>query len=31
MGEELNKVLQNSSSEEYNENKHSEGCNVEIE
>jgi hypothetical protein len=31
MGEELNEVLQNSNNEEYKENKHSEGCNVEID
>jgi hypothetical protein len=31
MGEELNEILQNSSNEEYRENKHSEGSNVEID
>ena len=31
MGEELHEILQNSSSEEYTENKHSEGSNVEID
>jgi hypothetical protein len=31
MGEELHEILQNSSNEKYTENKHSEGCNVEID
>jgi hypothetical protein len=31
MGEELNEILQNSSNEEYTENKHSEGINVQID
>jgi hypothetical protein len=31
MGEELDEILQNSSNEEYTENKHSKGCNVEID
>ena len=31
MGEELHEILQNSSNEEYTENKHSEGSNAEIE
>jgi phosphoribosyl-ATP pyrophosphohydrolase len=31
MGEELQEILQNSSNEEYTENKHSEGSNVEID
>ena len=31
MGEELHEVLQNSSNEEYTENKHREGSNVEID
>jgi hypothetical protein len=31
VGEELNEVLQNSSNEEYKENKHSERCNVELD
>jgi len=31
MGEELQEILQNSSNEEYTENKHSEGCNVQID
>jgi hypothetical protein len=31
MGEELHEILQNSSNEEYIENKHSEGSNVEID
>ena len=30
MGEELHEILQNRSNEEYIENKHSEGSNVEI-
>jgi len=30
MGEELHEILQNSSNEEYTENKHSEGINAEI-
>jgi len=31
MGEELHEILQNSSNEEYTENKHSEGSNAEID
>jgi hypothetical protein len=31
MVEELQEILQNSSNEEYTENKHSEGSNVEID
>ena len=31
MGEELNEILQNSSNEEYTENKHSEGSNAEMD
>jgi hypothetical protein len=31
MGEDLHEILQNSSNEDYPENKHSEGCNVEID
>jgi len=31
MGEELHEILQNSSNEEYTENKHSEGSNEEID
>jgi hypothetical protein len=31
MGEEPNEILQNSSNEEYTENKHSEGINVQID
>ena len=31
MGEELHEILQNSSNEEYTENKHSEGINAEID
>jgi len=31
MGEELHEILQNSSNEEYTENKHSEGNNAEID
>jgi hypothetical protein len=31
MGEQLHEILQNSSNEEYTENKHSEGSNVEID
>ena len=31
MGEEMQEILQNSSNEEYTENKHSEGRNVAIE
>jgi len=31
MGEELHEILQNSSNEEYTENKHSEGSNVETD
>jgi hypothetical protein len=31
MGEELHEILQNSSKEEYMENKQSEGSNVEID
>jgi len=31
MGEELHEILQNSSNEEYTENKHCEGSNVEID
>jgi hypothetical protein len=30
MGEELHEILQNSSNEEWTENKHSKGCNVQI-
>jgi hypothetical protein len=30
MGEEQHEIVQNSSNEEYTENKHSEGINVEI-
>jgi len=31
MSEELHEILQNSSNEEYTENKHSEGINIEID
>jgi len=31
MGEEMQEILQNSSNEEYTENKHSEGRNVAID
>jgi len=31
MGEEKHEILQNSSNEEYTENKHNEGSNVEID
>jgi len=31
MGEELHDILQNRSNEKYTENKHSKGCNVEID
>jgi hypothetical protein len=31
MGEEMHEILQNSSNQEYIENKHSEGSNVEID
>jgi len=31
MGEELHEILQNSSNEEYTENKHSEGSNAETD
>jgi len=31
MGEELHEILQNSSNENYTENKHSEGSNAEID
>ena len=31
MGEELHEILQNSSNEEYTENKHSEGSNEELD
>ena len=31
MSEELHEILQNSSNEEYTENKHSQGSNVEID
>jgi hypothetical protein len=31
MGEELHEIVQNSNNEEYIENKHSEGSNVEID
>jgi len=31
MGEELHEILQNSSNEEYTENKHNEGSNAEID
>ena len=31
MGEELHEILQNSSNEEYTENKHSEGINADID
>jgi len=31
MGEELNEILQNSSNEEYTENKHSEGSNAGLD
>jgi hypothetical protein len=31
MGEELHEIVQNSSNEEYTENKHSDGRNVEID
>jgi len=31
MGEELHEILQNSSNEEYTENKHSEGSNADID
>jgi len=31
MGEELHEIMQNSSNEEYTENKHSEGSNAELD
>jgi hypothetical protein len=31
MGEEMHEILQNSSNQEYRENKHSEGSKIEIE
>jgi hypothetical protein len=31
IGEELHEILHNSNNEEYTENKHSKGCNVQID